>query len=518
MGRAQYCMRQLQHSASAPGLGIASRLAEGTLFLARGGGAAEWQSLRFAHNSDGSVSFRPASAGGDLPSAEVFLDADWRQPFLVAPCKPVSSAGRELFPFTLSYAPLQGREPPQLLQLQPSKSQPSQQRLPQQSEAAGVQRRTLLLAAPDAASRSKWLKSFARKLGNAGLRPSSASGERGGSAEAPLKSKRRFVQLGESHSGLSQSGVRQLPRLPNARAELWEAKPLHILRELYDGYAADPLTASLASAKRSPRLSKGDADTHRPHHFLAQYLEKQASIECMLGQTQWRLAEGAGRAVQSTSVRAEPAAAAVAAEQPPQEAVSESDVLQPSSCFRVLGRTRNTLVEGDILRNEEWSGGVLFAPPSAAEDNAFQLCVSPLDPLKTHPIFIGIAPPDANLTEANFFASGGGIFLCLGGQASETLISALGAPGGPAVHGFGERIAVPELPMAAQGGVQLHYTEAMDRHGQMRGHICFGVFDYEGKLHQCKPKFRHKIPAGVGWVPCLLLCVPETRVRVKHVS
>ncbi|CAJ1428263.1 unnamed protein product [Effrenium voratum] len=99
----------MQRSSSLPVAGAlppaeGSRLVEGTLYVGREQrGPLEWLPMRFAHNSDGSLSFWSSAIG------EAFLDADWTQPFAVAPWKPVTSEGRLLHPFSLSYAPLPGR-------------------------------------------------------------------------------------------------------------------------------------------------------------------------------------------------------------------------------------------------------------------------------------------------------------------------------------------------------------------------------------------------------------------------
>ncbi|CAE8718931.1 unnamed protein product, partial [Polarella glacialis] len=193
----------------------------------------------------------------------------------------------------------------------------------------------------------------------------------------------------------------------------------------------------------------------------------------------------------------------------------EQDQLQTLRSFELLGRTANTVVDGDLVSNEDWSGGALFAPPSA---ESFQISVTALEDPRTHPIFLGIAPRDSDLTMVNFFSTGGGIFLCLGGQASESLMSALGAPGGPAMHAFGERRALQDMPVAEAGStVELHYTEAKGESGEVEGHLCFLLSDSAGVLHQIRPVLGRPLRRG-GWCPCLLLCLPGTRVQVKRLA
>eukprot|EP00434_Breviolum_minutum_P007847 symbB.v1.2.006923.t2/scaffold400.1/size211454/2 len=149
----------MQHSSSLPSLeGRCSRLVESALYVARGvptlQGPAEWLPMRFAHNSDGSISFWSAA------QSETFLDADWTQPFTVAPWRPIQSDGRKLFPFSISYLPLPGRP-----------------RHQQGSTSESVLRRTLMLAAPSEVLRRRWQSSLARKIGSTQLRPSTTWGE-----------------------------------------------------------------------------------------------------------------------------------------------------------------------------------------------------------------------------------------------------------------------------------------------------------------------------------------------------
>ena len=75
----------MQRSASSPSKGF-SRLVSGELFLERSTSqGAEWLPLRFAHNSDGSLSF------WSVAQEETVLDADWTRAFCVAPWAPCES-------------------------------------------------------------------------------------------------------------------------------------------------------------------------------------------------------------------------------------------------------------------------------------------------------------------------------------------------------------------------------------------------------------------------------------------
>ncbi|CAE7412471.1 unnamed protein product [Symbiodinium natans] len=451
---------------------------------------------RFAHNSDGSLSF------ADGTSQEIYLDADWRQPFTVAPWKPVTSGGKELYPFSLSYWPLPGRRPPRETG----------------AEGPPAARRTLMLAAPSVGARKRWLTTLARKVGSMQLRPSATFGEIGDcTVDHP---KKRFVQLGQMQTKKIKPDERQVFRLPPARTELWQASSsLSVVRDLYDGYAADPLTASVRALKS--RSASGHTSPTAPDEFMSHYLEKQAAIESLLHSSQWKAIEQRARPEpQVDERRPEDAQDAVAA-----SAAAEEQVLEPQevprpvkpSRFEILARTANTKVEGAVLENKEWSGAALFAR-AVADDPSFELSVQLQNSPKTHPIFIGMAPPDADLCQANFFSSCGGVFLCLGGRASDGKLGALGAPGGPFVQGFGYRL-VADLPKGHIGcTVQVNYTEAVDSDGKLLGHVCFMVSDGRGRLHQHKPQLRQPLHSNVGWLPCLLLCNPDTRVCVKHLK
>ncbi|CAE8675490.1 unnamed protein product, partial [Polarella glacialis] len=399
--------RPLARSASAPGgasalnatLSKASSVHTKASHSCLTEGGAKWDPYRFVHHSDGAVSFQalgsadPLPCGGSwTPSTELFLDADKRQPFVAAPWAPLGESGprgspfvdgQRLYPFTLSYAPLKAQPPV------PQKLWPPE---------AAAERRTVVLAATDARARNQWLESFAQKAHNEGLRP--AVGRPSAQAARPGRPRRRFAALGEFHCGLPLAGRQQLqsalPRLPPGRPELWEASSsLRVVQDLYNGYAADPLQALLSSSGgsklppkgwapvASPGLKAGDA-LQEQDLFLS-YLEKQAKIESLLEQK-----------LREEPVLSPVPAASGESETESKEAEShEQDQLQTLRSFELLGRTANTVVDGDLVSNEDWSGGALFAPPSA---ESFQISVTALEDPRTHPIFLGIAPRDSDLT------------------------------------------------------------------------------------------------------------------------
>mmetsp|Transcript_10976 Transcript_10976/g.23069 ORF Transcript_10976/g.23069 Transcript_10976/m.23069 type:complete len:565 (-) Transcript_10976:58-1752(-) len=556
-------MRALSHSSSDPGLGKLRHssaivgastggsgeeaprrvILEGPLLVARSppasGVEAEWEPFHFTHHHDGSVSFQAlreedgvegtswstsAASGGRVVGtnrhAEFFLDADWRQPFLAAPWKPLPNGwsprqaadqshdqgGQELFPFTLSYAPLRGR-PGRL-----------------EAQAIAAERRTIVLAAADAKTRQQWLSTFSQKAQAYELRPKNAMGPVGPKPPQPgagrgLPGKRRcFGVLGDIHGGLPMlpsTGASKV-RLPGGRTRIWETtSSLSIVRDLYDGYAADPLGSKPPLAKVPSGLlppTSGAVWSDKRAKFLEKYVEKQAEIEQLLEQRlitkeEERTAQPAPAMPQAITTLPDLMESTI------DEVVEESVVAKPA--YALAARTPNAFLEGDMLRVANWSGGVLFAPP---DEHAFSLTVRPLDPFETCPIFLGIAPADSDLTMVNFFTASGGIFLGVGGCASESLIAALGAPGGPCFHIYGQR-SQAELPVVPAGAtLTVHYAEEEDAKGRAHGVVSFIVGDESGHgLYYARPKLPRRLPAG-GWVPCVLLCVPETRMHILRLA
>jgi len=173
---------------------------------------------------------------------------------------------------------------------------------------------------------------------------------------------------------------------------------------------------------------------------------------------------------------------------------------------QLADKTVNVTLENNILFNTEWSGGAIFSPPDA---RSFRLTICPLDPLEDHPIFIGIAPPDADLNMVSFYSSGGGVLLCAGGHPSDDLISALGAPGGPAFFCFGQRnYSLLPTPKPGQS-ISVHYME-----GENGGELRFFISTAEGEeVMSDRPPVPQGIPLA-SWRPCVLLCMPETRVHI----
>lgn len=249
------------------------------------------------------------------------------------------------------------------------------------------------------------------------------------------------------------------------------------------------------------------------------------------------------------------------------------------------------------------SGGARFYPP---EEDSFRLCVRPLDPLETHPIYIGMVPAGVNGSEVNFINDRKeGIFLRMGGFPAGSkgfdgppLDEA--DPSRPEFLAFGER-SEASLPMPEPDcGIALHYFQSFPRcvsvtekiqckgckmlldspeefaehcfedaagHGDEFGfdscrrvevvdegdydfdpHLARSVarFQVEKKLGErsqaeafCEepqtkelrngvPPLPRELPELVGgratfgpvgpWQPCVLLCVPGTRVEVSWLA
>jgi len=530
---------------------------QGTLFVAKSdekGGPPEWEPFHFAHHADGAVSFRPA--GGSLPrkaslpsgltalpshgEEELYLDADWRQPFIAAPWKPLSrgidasqqlrvsksKVDGSLFPFTLSYTPFQCK---------PGDDEPTSRR-----------RMTVVLAATNPTLRSKWLASLSQKASSPALRPSEPPGPASMAPAAKLSDtlggfpaaarlslssalrppRRRFAALGEEHRGLPLDGAsssRGPMRLPAGPSGLWDmSSHLRVVRDLYDGYASDPLGAAprmgrrLSSDSASDTISGSSTPSQPTMHrgkFLEKYVERQAEIENLLERKWGRR----GEATWLSEAEAPETSSGMPAEAEAEEEIAGAlqtddrvvDGLEEFVLLRrpaLAGKTKNVTLDGDILSNRQWSGGALLAPP---DERSFRLTICALDPLETNPLFIGIAPADMDLGMVNVF-SNEGVFLCMGGRASDSLISALGSPAGPAFYTSGERHPAP-LPSPFPGqSLSVHFYTS-----EGKGSVRFIVSESTGEeVFSAEPMLKQTLSTGP-WRPCVLLCMPDTRVLIQ---
>merc|ERR1719215_355664 len=116
----------------------------------------------------------------------------------------------------------------------------------------------------------------------------------------------------------------------------------------------------------------------------------------------------------------------------------------------------------------------------------------------------------------NFFNSRHcGFLLCMGGTRVEDELTGIGAPGGPSFHFFGKRV-LSALPSPTVGQtMSVHYWEEADAQGATERHLRLVVGDFITNPLRPDAKSATKLPAGP-WRPCVLLCVPGTRVRVEH--
>jgi len=510
-------------------------LVESTLWLAPPTGTKEWEPFHGRHLTDGTVALRPRGAEGEV----WVLDVDWKQPFHVAPLKEMvlGTEGYDdrVFPFSLSYAPLMV--------------------LGGQQKGRGEQRRrTLTLAAPSERKCRRWVESLSsiarvpkfraaatqRILEDADTDLVAASGET-----------RRTVALGEAHVSLVATTASQVPNggkqqgfpgclqkpgtrqpLAAGHSALWEEHtPLTCMRDLYDSYAADPLGIIRDAGKGREKVSlldKLDSQlTPKRAGFLEKYLERQADIEGQLQQAkQGDSAQGPVRApvlsrgnstwssrpedpprTPSSSVHSSPKSGALG------ERSKVEDHLAPRlSVVPLCSRTPNAVLAADrTLSVKKWSGGAIFAPP---DPTSFRLTIKVVDDLATRPLFIGVVPEDANLATPNYFnGSGCGILLSLGGTRLEDELTELGAPGGPSFHIFGRR-QLTVLPTPLPGGtVSVHYWEEVDAadgaaYGRMRVLVNSRTSAEPLKKHERLPQGR--------WRPCVMLCVPDSRVKVEH--
>lgn len=321
------------------------------------------------------------------------------------------------------------------------------------------------------------------------------------------------------------------PRLASGRADIWGAQErLGIVRELYDGYAADPFGAAMPPAtkvtaeviKKPPSKKEGQWSERRGQ-FLERYLERQAAIEGLL-EDKWRRATEAPPApckVLAAPMRTQNDSVDSLQEATVNSAGNTSDktpvTIQRRQLFRLASKTPNVVLDDDVLSTERWSGGVLFMPPHA---NTFLLTICPLDPIYANPFFIGIVPSNVDLTAVNLFDLNG-IFVCMGGMQSEELIGALGAPSGPSYHVFGQRTLADDLPSLAPGQtLSVEYTEVEgETVSTAEGTVRFIVGDERGRgIYEARPRLPGPIRAGGDWRPCVLLCVPGSRFRVLWCS
>merc|ERR1712232_155456 len=315
-------------------------------------------------------------------------------------------------------------------------------------------------------------------------------------------------------------------RLPPGGAALWErSSKLHIVRELFDGYAADPLGEAQRHVEERG-IAAAPPHAAASQRSLERYADRQAKIEKLLENHTSTARVDFHKPAPPAYAPARPTTGAsddTVLTGDAYEVDLDADSIAPQSFMTspappdpIAGAaqlTRGVSISERIVRNGKWSGGVLFKPPNPT---SFRLTICPEQDVGTSPVFIGIAPAGANLEVPNFHDTGTGVFLCMGGLHSDALIAALGAPGGPSFHFLGDRHQA-RLPMIPLGGtVSVHYSQTTTPESTVPiGELHFITTDPNGVEFVTRPPLPTPLPADVDWRPCVLLCMPTTAVRIS---
>jgi len=517
---------------------------EGILLVARegrGAGNSRWEPFHASHDIDGRLSFRSASGDG----VEFTLDVNWQQPFLVAPhssLPPEVAGDRHMWPFSLTYTP---RTPSSL-----SREQKQHRGHYQGSQAPLHLRRTVLMAVPSKGMRSKWLESFSQKASTYHFRqPCSTSPGSGpaaceGGSLSPKSweaAGRRVAHLGEPLRSLpseneaslmsSPSRLRQVdrlkqPQLPNGRAHIWQdSTPLSSLRDLYDHYAADPVGFTLGAEHRFLSLT-ASAPAHvygKRGLFLEKYVERQAEIERLLEKEHFADVPAEPASPASASSVGQPGSAEGADEAAGAGGehweLPDARSVEPCGRFRMEACTPNAVLsEVDEFTVRDWSGGALFAAPCP---HRFEFTLRFLMPPSRHPVFVGIAPADINLAASNVFnGDRSGIFLCVGGLRAEDNITALGAMGGNCVtYVFGDK-GLSDIPRLLPGDtliLRMSADQDASTGAWLNSKVQFATRSGSNieAMERCSAVFD--VPPA-DWRPCVLLCVPGTRVLIDNIE
>lgn len=480
-----HCTRRKPDNSSLPSQWNSCDLAD-VLLVARGGGGSgstSWEPVRLTCHQGGPLSFQVLGQ-----ASEFHLHVDWKKPFLAVPWQPspmtgdlaCAQEGKELFPFTLCCTPIQPHT---------------------RTGGLVLARRTFLFAATHERMRSRWLNVFGRLARLSELHTCKSKDTRGGFNSLNSRMRHGTV-LRELHTGLelAQSCTSQHERLPSICPE--HAKKYassDAIRDMHDHFATDPL--SVLPKKRSK--------------FFQRYLDRQVKIERLLEERQYASKLEEGGNLQADSVRLTQTmvpSGVQAASIPEQNRSTQQRAMDGTSGMAknnspnmeigdlqlpVLARTPSARLSGQVLAAEQWSAGVLFRPHN---DRVFSLSVCLLDPPDTHPLFIGIAPPETDLSTVNCFTSGNVILLCAGGGVSE----------GSTVHALGGLVAA-DLPLAKPGcRLAVHYEETGCHEASgASGRVRFTVGKHDTGRIDVEAKH---------WVPVVLLCMPGTRVRVEQLA
>jgi len=257
------------------------------------------------------------------------------------------------------------------------------------------------------------------------------------------------------------------PRLAVGHAShLWDSSAsLHVVRDLYAHYAADPLGPPPRRFLARPDSSGSDG-TPSKGQFLERYVTQQAEIEALLVQGPVHnrsIAVPSGQLANNVNQVDDQQHLGIikdAAED--HQRVDAFTRLEPSPPLGVVAHTRSlSIADTCMLYNSNFSGGACFTPPDA---RAFRLAVRPEASVATFPVAIGIVPMGLDFTEVSFFDRKAGIFLCLGESTAQegqvrSLASCPHAPSGPTFHIFGhESKAQISTPSPGQG-IAVHFYQ-----------------------------------------------------------
>jgi len=216
------------------------------------------------------------------------------------------------------------------------------------------------------------------------------------------------------------------PRLAAVSPDLWADHSKHaIVRDLYAGYSSDPLSHVFRGASAGSPTSMPDESPRQGHQsFFEDYVMRQAEIERLLEMSALQAARQQQQlkaGLSTTDARAEGKSIDAMFEDmeadsgPPAPAVEcfmPWGPDDPSASLKVAAKTRSTVLDGDVLSCTTYNGGARFVPPDGL---TWRFCIRPLDPPETHPIFVGVIPAGAELTEVAFFDRKDGVFLRVGG-------------------------------------------------------------------------------------------------------
>lgn len=427
--------------------------------------------MHFRYTTDGTLSFR---RGG----SDIALDIDWSKPVSVSSWEPQEDGhGTMLYPFQLVY------EPHKSLRCNPK-------------------RYLLLLGAPTKNEKMEWLSMLRQKISAFKMCSATHKARKtmlGGDPLLPGGSVASSVLrevLGEEES-LGPDEVRDVP-VPGGHVLWSQQTPLQVMQDLYDVYASNPL----AQVRKA-----------QDHRYVQQFVRKQAEIDDLL---EGSIVESLSLPFFVNEAKWVPSTPPVASTPLPDEKkrkrnteyhnqlaritaqaeLQSSEQLQ-SLHFPIAQQTANMYIANCAMFNEKWSGAIVFSPSSASD---FELVIELVSSPKTHPVFLGVVPVEADLDQVNLFDSQG-YFLRLDGSCG-TFFSGLG------------EASLSQTRLVAEEGLQVAVRFAEDSIGPL---LHFRGQDPNGEEIWVSPPFTQPMDPGP-WQPCVLLCLPETHVSLISLS